>query len=213
MLRTVPGVGLYFCSLNCLQTHFCAASQPTALQAIIFGITGRTFVGAVFIPITVVKTRFESGVFHYKSISEAVKLTYLNEGARGLSSGLLPTLLRDAPFSGLYFMFYSQLKKLIIPNNSGVTTHSSTPFSVFFCGLNAGLLASFITHPADVIKTKMQLYPKSSKSFTSTTLSIFKEKGVQGFFSGLAPRMIRRTLMSAMAWTVYEQIMKNLGLK
>lgn len=35
----------------------------------------------------------------------------------------------------------------------------------------------------------------------------FQQKyGIQGYFKGLVPRMLRRTLMAAMAWTVYEQV-------
>ena len=34
---------------------------------------------------------------------------------------------------------------------------------------------------------------------------------MKGFFRGLAPRVTRRTLMAAMAWTVYEQVRINLS--
>jgi len=30
--------------------------------------------------------------------------------------------------------------------------------------------------------------------------------GVQGFLHGLAPRLLRRALMAALSWTVYEQV-------
>lgn len=59
----------------------------------------------------------------------------------------------------------------------------------------------------------MQLYPKQFPSSLSTVIFIVKQKGAQGLFSGLVPRMMRRTLMASMAWTVYEQMMKNIGLK
>ena len=36
--------------------------------------------------------------------------------------------------------------------------------------------------------------------------------GIQGYFKGLVPRMLRRTLMAAMAWTVYEQVRSVLRL-
>ena len=59
----------------------------------------------------------------------------------------------------------------------------------------------------------MQLYPKRFPSSFETVIFIVKNKGPQGLFAGLVPRMMRRTLVAAMTWTVFEQMMKNLGLK
>lgn len=56
---------------------------------------------------------FQSGVYSYGSVREAMRSIYTKEGARGLTCGLIPTLLRDAPFSGLYLMFYTQTKKRV----------------------------------------------------------------------------------------------------
>lgn len=61
----------------------------------------------------------QSGVYRYNSISEALVLIYKQEGLKGLSSGLVPTLLRDAPYSGLYLMFYTQLKNMAA--STGIT--------------------------------------------------------------------------------------------
>ncbi|XP_011695420.1 PREDICTED: solute carrier family 25 member 38-like isoform X2 [Wasmannia auropunctata] len=207
--RVIPGVGLYFSSLHWLKHAFNLEEPLTALQAISLGITARSMSGALLIPITVVKTRFESGVYKYSSISEALTLIYKQEGVRGLSSGLVPTLLRDAPYSGLYLMFYTQLKNAA---TTGATNNSSVPVH-FGCGILAGILASIVTQPPDVVKTKMQLYPNEFNSIYHATLFVYKKYGVLGYFKGIVPRMLRRTLMTTMAWTVYEQVTRQIGLK
>ena len=35
---------------------------------------------------------------------------------------------------------------------------------------------------------------------------ILQKDGMRGFLRGVVPRTLRRTLMAAMAWTVYEQV-------
>lgn len=213
--RTVPGVGLYFGSLHWLKSNTPGGEQPTPLEAICLGMAARSVSGAVMIPITVIKTRFESGTYNYDRMSSALASIYKKEGVRGLTSGLLPTLVRDAPYSGLYLMFYTQLKQHLpaLDKNSNNAALNSA-MTHFGCGITAGFLASMVTHPADVVKTQMQLHPEryGGSSLTAVT-SIFRASGAKGFLVGLAPRMLRRTLMSALAWTVYEEIMRQVGLK
>lgn len=83
----------------------------------------------------------------------------------------------------------------------------------FTCGVAAGILASIVTQPADVLKTKMQLYPSKFNGVWSVAVYVHGKYGVRGYFKGVVPRMLRRTLMAAMAWTLYEQITKSIGLK
>ena len=35
-----------------------------------------------------------------------------------------------------------------------------------------------------------------------------QEKGLQGFYSGIVPRVVRRTLVTATAWVIYEKVKK-----
>lgn len=208
--RCVPGVGLYFSSLDYLKSHFLQGRTPTALESITMGFCARSMSGAILIPITVVKTRFESGVYRYSSMSSALTEIYRTEGIRGMTCGLVPTLFRDAPFSGLYLMFYTQTKQLV-PKDILNSPYASPVH--FTCGVAAGILASIVTQPADVLKTKMQLYPHKFNGLWSVIVYVHNTYGFQGYFKGMVPRMLRRTLMAAMAWTVYEQISKQLGLK
>ncbi|XP_012251641.1 mitochondrial glycine transporter-like [Athalia rosae] len=203
LIRVVPGVGLYFASLHWLKNAFHLREPLNSLQALTLGITARSMAGVVLIPITVVKTRFESGIYKYCGMREALHVIWKYEGTKGLVCGLVPTLFRDAPFSGLYLLFYTQCKKAI-PQEYRIANNTATVH--FTCGLLAGLFASVITQPADVIKTRMQLYPHEFKTLYSSFLSIYQQQGCLGYFQGIVPRLLRRTLMSAMAWTIYEEV-------
>lgn len=55
----------------------------------------------------------QSGIYTYNGMISALNAIYKAEGPRGLCRGLIPTLFRDAPFSGLYLMFYTQTKQTL----------------------------------------------------------------------------------------------------
>uniref|UniRef100_A0A2A4J1V6 Mitochondrial glycine transporter n=1 Tax=Heliothis virescens TaxID=7102 RepID=A0A2A4J1V6_HELVI len=210
--RCVPGVGIYFSSLHWLKAKMGKSKGDLgALEAVTLGVVARTMSGVALIPITVIKTRYESGVYKYNSLGGALKAIYKAEGFRGLSCGLGPTLARDAPFSGLYLMFYSQTKQSV-PKEwmQSPTAASAVHFS---CGILAGIAASLATNPADVLKTNMQLYPDKFPNAFSAAVYVHQTYGVRGYFKGAVPRMLRRTLMAAMAWTVFEEVTRSIGLK
>lgn len=94
---------------------------------------------------------------------------------------------------------------------------------VFGCGLLSGGLASCITQPFDVIKTSQQV-SKDKVSLIDAIILInqvlvhiffinsnsqlfnyFQKYGITGYFRGLSLRILRRSLMAAMTWTVYEK--------
>ena len=201
LFRCVPGVGLYFCCLHTMTSNLCKNNaKPSSMEAMTFGFSARVIAGSILLPFTLIKTRYESGMFGYTSVPAALRSTYIKEGTRGLFTGLVPTLMRDAPFSGIYYMFYSQLKNGF---TSDLPSNTRTYYN-FICGLMAGIAASIITQPADVIKTKMQLHPKDYPNLNSAIMSILRRKGPAGFLFGLTPRLIRRSLMATLAWTVFD---------
>jgi len=119
--RTVPGIGVYFSSLHWLRNNV-GSSNPVPLESFLLGMTARSISGGLMLPFTVVKTRYECGKYHYRGVGNALITIYRGEGAKGLFGGLSATLLRDAPFSGLYLMFYTQAKKAVRDNGAFVTT-------------------------------------------------------------------------------------------
>lgn len=207
--RTVPGIGVYFCSLHWFRNKL-GHNDPSPLESIFVGASARTISGISMLPFTVIKTRYESGLFKYKGVISALLTIYRLEGAKGLYSGLTATLMRDVPFSALYLMFYTEMKKKLRDSGS---VDMTMPLTHFNCGLVAGCFASVVTQPADVIKTKMQLFPDRFIHLHDCILYVYRTYGPAGFFKGLVPRTLRRTLMAALAWTVYEQMMTKIGFK
>jgi solute carrier family 25 protein 38 len=59
------------------------------------------------------------------------------------------------------------------------------------------------------VKTRIQLKPQEYKNMVFAFNKIFKAEGSRGFFAGMAPRVIRKSLSSAISWTVYEEIIKR----
>eukprot|EP00955_Chlamydomonas_euryale_P111157 366045-Chlamydomonas_euryale.AAC.3 len=78
----------------------------SSTNAAIVGGGARSLVSAVLCPITVVKTRMEyiggTGAVAYRNTAHVVASILRDEGVRGLFRGLVPTVLSNAPFSGVY---------------------------------------------------------------------------------------------------------------
>lgn len=71
-----------------------------------------------------------------------------------------------------------------------VMDSSFLPLVHFGCGMSAGVMASIVTQPADVIKTKMQLFPEK---FTSVMDAIaYVHKVITELWGGLGERLHTR---------------------
>lgn len=172
-------------------------------------------------PITVIKVRYESNLYAYRSILGATKDILKTEGIRGFFSGFGATAVRDAPYAGLYVLFYEEFKKRMghivqkvhIPGNPETAMKGSTSASINFgSGVVAAGLATAITNPFDSIKTRIQLQPKQYRNMLQAGRKMVKEDGFKSLLDGLAIRMGRKALSSALAWTMYEELIRRAEL-
>ncbi|XP_046863079.1 mitochondrial glycine transporter-like [Xenia sp. Carnegie-2017] len=207
LYRTVPGVGIYYGCLHVMDAGL--RKNHSSFIWFTSGATARSVAALCLMPANIIKIRFESGCYKYKTVLGALKEIWSTEGFNGLYRGSFSTILRDAPFSGIYLMFYGQIKDIV---KQSLGTEEVNSLAVSMCGLLSGLLASLLTHPADVVKTSIQA---STGPYSNLEMvqSVFYENGIQGFFKGFAPRATRRTLMAATTWTIYEKIMSVVGIK
>ncbi|KAG1681317.1 hypothetical protein FOA52_007363 [Chlamydomonas sp. UWO 241] len=160
VLRMGLGVGVHMILVEKAAAHLTRPGengQPAQLSAGSAALAGggaRALVSTCMCPVTVIKTRMEytgkDGV-RYKSTAHAFSTIIRTEGIRGLFRGVVPTVLTNAPFSGLYYMMYTQLKRELAADDR-------PQFAVnFVSGAVAGAGSTLATQPTDVLRTRMQL--------------------------------------------------------
>lgn len=169
-------------------------------------------------PMTVIKVRYESSMYDYRSIAEAGRDILKTNGLRGFFAGAGATAVRDAPFAGLYVLFYEQSKRKLsrlsqtvaIPGAPEAIMKTSTSASINFgSGILAAGLATALTNPFDSIKTRLQVRPNEYRNMIHAARKMVGEEGIKSLFDGLALRMGRKALSSALAWTVYEELIRR----
>ncbi|KAJ5086618.1 hypothetical protein NUU61_007925 [Penicillium alfredii] len=229
-LRTGFGSALYFTSLNALRQTIAQANNPIALANatatpksssalpklsntanLATGAVARVAAGFVMMPVTVLKVRYESDYYAYRSLWGAGRDIVRTEGMRGLFAGFGATAARDAPYAGLYVLFYEQLKRQLASrrssNSDGTPLEAVSSSSInFVSGASAAGLATAITNPFDAVKTRLQLMPTKYGNMLRAVRLMVQEDGVRSLFGGLGLRMARKALSSALAWTVYEEL-------
>lgn len=166
------------------------------------GAVARVAAGFVMMPVTVIKVRYESDFYAYRSLYGATRDIVSTEGIRGLFSGFGATAVRDAPYAGLYVLFYEQLKHHVALLGGSM---SSTSINFTSGALGAGF-ATAITNPFDAVKTRLQLMPGKYGNMLRAVRLMVQEDGVRSLFGGLGLRMARKAMSTALAWTVYEEL-------
>ncbi|KAF8935442.1 mitochondrial carrier domain-containing protein [Dissophora ornata] len=226
IVRNVPGAAMYFTVLNESRTLLArrkingveradTVSGTSALpklsntENLVAGGASRAAIGFVMMPATVIKVRYESNLYNYNSMSGAFMSIFRTEGIRGLWAGFGATAMRDAPLAGLYVLFYEQCKtKLGALKATSAYFDVSTPTIHMVSGIAAGFLSTTLTHPFDMLKTRMQLKPTEYKNVFQGARKVLMEEGAIGFLDGIFVRTIRKSIHSAISWTVYEEVVR-----
>ena len=185
------------------------------------GAVARASAGFVLMPLTVIKVRYESSLYAYRSLWGATADILRKEGVRGLFSGFGATAVRDAPYAGLYVLGYERLKPLLggmlygrtaegeSGGMGGVMSTSQSATTNFLSGVLAAGAATALTNPFDAVKTRLQLMPGRYGNLVKAARMMVREEGLRSLFDGLALRMGRKAMSSALAWTLYEEMVRK----
>lgn len=206
----LPSTVIYFATYDSLITHFRRKTDPNSrfyfyLPAIAGGFA-RTFAATAISPIEMVRTKMQSKRLTYSELGNAVRRGIQQNGVRSLFMGLTATLMRDVPFSAIYWLNYETIK------TTYQQPHPDFRFS-FLAGAVSGSLAAVLTLPFDVVKTHRQIElgerlmksdNASPNSINQILKQIYAQHGVRGLFAGIVPRLLRTAPACAIMISSYE---------
>jgi hypothetical protein len=149
--RNVPGVAMYMASLTQLRALMARSSHFSIVQTrkttstatgsrsvlptltssgnLLSGAVSRVAIGFLLNPFSVLKARFESSLYEYKSVSQGMRLIMQN-GPSELFRGFLASSMRDAPYAGIFLVVYEHIKRDACTSSQFLYLNSSDYFSV-----------------------------------------------------------------------------------
>ncbi|GLJ37368.1 hypothetical protein SUGI_0758320 [Cryptomeria japonica] len=164
---------------------------------------------AVFTPMDVVKQRLQLRSSPYRGVVDCIKRIMKEEGFRAFYASYRTTVVMNAPFTAVHFATYEAVKKVLMkfsPENAS----EEHLLAHVIAGGAAGALASAVTTPLDVVKTRLQCQGVcGAERFTSSSIlnaaqKIVTKEGPAALMKGLKPRMLFHAPAAAICWSTYE---------
>ncbi|KAJ2550057.1 mitochondrial aspartate-glutamate transporter agc1 [Coemansia sp. RSA 1933] len=135
-------------------------------------------------------------------------------GIRGLYKGTTATLLRDVPFSMLFFPLQAMFAQQIHRSAGGDVSAKPSTLAVLAGSTVAGVIASGAVTPADVIKTRLQSSSQPSPPYSGLgdcASRIMRTEGPSAFFKGVVPRCLTMAPLFGIALMMYDLQQRIVG--
>ncbi|CAD5117890.1 DgyrCDS6632 [Dimorphilus gyrociliatus] len=137
LAMAVPATVVYFTCYDHLKYYmgYKDGDASRAHIAIVAGSVARVGAVTLISPLELIRTKMQSERLSYRELSKAIRLSIKSEGISTVMRGLGSTLLRDVPFSALYWYGYELLKSKQM-NLAGCT--QPTFLQSFYAGAISG---------------------------------------------------------------------------
>ncbi|XP_028672966.1 probable mitochondrial glutathione transporter SLC25A40 [Erpetoichthys calabaricus] len=212
LVMAVPATVVYFTCYDelCGFLKHKMENNPDKVP-LLAGAVARVGSASVISPLELVRTKMQSQKLSYKELRICIQSAVASDGLLSLWRGLSATLLRDVPFSAMYWYTYELGKKWLCDKNG---LREPTFMITFTSGAVSGSIAAILTLPFDVVKTQRQIelgelearniIPRKLSSTFGIMKRIIAENGISGIFAGFLPRLIKVAPACAIMISTYE---------
>jgi len=159
-------------------------------------------------PLEIVKIRLQVQGEGTKGAPRVGAFAIIKElGLPGLYKGAGACLLRDIPFSAIYFPTYAKMKE-VLKNEEGKLGAKE----LLLAGAVAGIPAASLVTPADVIKTRLQVKARQGEQtydgIRDCFWKVLRQEGPTAFFKGCVARVFRSSPQFGVTLLAYEMLQK-----
>eukprot|EP00742_Colponemidia_sp_Colp-10_P008646 GILJ01009379.1.p1 GENE.GILJ01009379.1~~GILJ01009379.1.p1 ORF type:complete len:313 (-),score=19.96 GILJ01009379.1:53-991(-) len=172
-------------------------------------------------PLDLMRARLavQTTVRRYHGLGHAFVTMYKEEGYRGFTRGMFPTLVGIVPYGGLSFFTYETMKLLAL-EESKKDGKALPSWKRFLFGALAGAVAQSATYPLDVVRRRMQTesFIKTlqaqqqgravvhvlQRSMTDIFIHIMHTEGIRGLFKGLTLNWIKGPIAVGISFTTFD---------
>ncbi|XP_040172619.1 mitochondrial ornithine transporter 1 [Anopheles arabiensis] len=195
--------------------HKPAVADLSALENATAGFLAAFFSSFTLCPTELIKCKLQAlretagggkgrpTISSYALVSQILR----TEGVPGMFRGLTSTFAREMPGYFFFFGGYEQTRALLA--RPGQSKDEIGPVRTMVAGAVGGVALWTVIFPADVIKSRIQVYSMRA-SMTQVGLDIFRKEGALAFYNGLLPTIVRTIPATAVLFVVYEYTKKTL---
>ncbi|NXX51474.1 S2539 protein, partial [Tricholaema leucomelas] len=212
LVMAVPATAIYFTAYDQLRDYLRAQTGGRGHYIpLLAGALARMVTVTVISPLELIRTKMQSRQLSYRELGACIQSAVAQDGWLSLWRGWGPTVLRDVPFSALYWFNYELVKEWLCGK---ARLDEATFMITFTSGAISGTVAAVLTLPFDVVKTQRQIelgdsevHPVKSLKPSSTWLLLRRiraESGARGLFAGFLPRVIKVAPACAIMISTYE---------
>eukprot|EP00761_Pharyngomonas_kirbyi_P002537 gb/GECH01002541.1/.p1 GENE.gb/GECH01002541.1/~~gb/GECH01002541.1/.p1 ORF type:complete len:333 (+),score=61.58 gb/GECH01002541.1/:1-999(+) len=144
--------------------------------------------------------------YRYRNVFHGLSQVYRLEGVAGLYTGLWATMVRDVPYSALYFLLYERLKQRVLLARTGSAMGDLGAQDTLVVSGTAGGVAAFLSNPLDLIKTRMQTQSHRYTGVTATVRKVAREEGLPAFFKGSHTRVVWISSVMSVTFVALQQM-------
>lgn len=167
-------------------------------------------------PFEAIKVKTQTTIPPYASgVIDGWKKITAVEGVGGLYKGLVPLWFRQIPYTMCKFASFETIVDAIytyLPGSKAdYSTIQQTEVS-FLGGYIAGILCATVSHPADVMVSKVNNEKLATETTGAAVSRIYKRIGFVGLWNGLPVRIFMIGTLTGFQWLIYDSFKAYVGL-